>query len=187
MVLNDRGMIVMDSWTWLETQYDYVELGEYVIMPNHMHGLLLIKNIDRGGAACADNAVCKGGSRTAPTSVATDAKRKSIGRLIGAFKTVSTKRINDIDRGDAECAGGSVPEGGSRTAPTPTSMPRAKLWQRNYWEHIVRNESELIRIRDYILYNPGQWESDRLHGTGSSAANGVRESRMSYEEESWMV
>ncbi len=121
MVLNDAGGIVAHTWRWLATQYDYVELDEWGIMPNHMHGIIVITD------------VCRGGSRTAPTG-----KRKPIGRLVGAFKTVSTNRINEM-RG----------------------MPGGKLWQRNYYEHIIRNDDELNRIREYIANNPIRWEMDR--------------------------
>ncbi len=77
----------------------------------------------------------RGGSRTAPTG-----NRKPLGRLIGAFKTISTKRVNEI-----------------------YGIPGTKLWQRNYWEHIIRNESECNRIREYIRNNPTQWELDELN------------------------
>jgi len=75
----------------------------------------------------------RGGLRTAPTAMQTApaVKRKPIGRLIGAFKTVSTKRINE-HRG----------------------TPNAPVWQRNYYEHIIRNEESLNRIRQYIADNP---------------------------------
>jgi len=64
--------------------------------------------------------------RTAPKK-----KRKPIGRLVGAFKTVSTKRINHL-----------------------RNTSRVKIWQRNYYEHIIRNDDELNRIREYIANNP---------------------------------
>ena len=71
---NEVGRVVAESWEWLESRYDNVGLDAWVIMPNHIHGIVTILD------------TYKGGSRTAPT--------KSLGRLIGAFKTVSTKRIN---------------------------------------------------------------------------------------------
>ena len=120
MVLNDVGQMVCKAWEWLATQYDYVELYEWVIMPNHMHGIIVI----------ADG---RGGSRTAPTG-----NRKPVGRLVGAFKTVSTKRINRLH-----------------------GTPGAKLWQRNYYERIIRNDAELNRIREYIAGNPRRWDMDR--------------------------
>ncbi len=79
--------------------------------------------------------VSKGGSRTAPTE-----KQKPLGRLIGAFKTVSSKRINIM-----------------------RDSPGSKLWQRNYWEHIVRNEQSLQQIRQYIVHNPQTWIDDQLN------------------------
>jgi REP element-mobilizing transposase RayT len=77
MTLNESGEIVEKCWEWLENQYAYVELDAWIVMPNHLHGIILMTDDKR-----------RGGSRTAPT------KRKPLGRLIGAFKTVSTKVIN---------------------------------------------------------------------------------------------
>jgi REP element-mobilizing transposase RayT len=131
MRLNGAGRLVSDSWAWLATQYDHVELDEYVIMPNHMHGVLIITD------------GCRGGSRTAPT----EGTRKPVGRLIGAFKTVSTKRINQL-RG----------------------TPGVPVWQRNYYEHIIRNAESLNRISEYIVNNPGQWELDRENPVGALPA-----------------
>ncbi len=112
--------IVDDSWRWLAQQYAHVHLDEYIVMPNHFHGIIVLS--DTGG----------GGSRTAPTS-----KLKPLGRIIGAFKTVSTKRINEL-RG----------------------APGLAVWQRNYYERIIRDDGELDGIRQYIVDNPAQWELD---------------------------
>ena len=94
-----------------------------MIMPNHLHGIVVITDGSR-----------RGGSRTAPT---TATKHKPIGRLIGAFKTVSTKGINLL-RG----------------------TPGNKIWQRNYYEHIIRNEESMRRIQRYIFDNPQRWALD---------------------------
>ena len=131
MVLNPCGGIVLEKWRWLDTRYEYIVLDEFIIMPNHFHGIIMIAG--RGGG-------CKGGSRTAPT---TDYNHKPLGRLIGAFKTVSTKQINELNH-----------------------TPGVKLWQRNYWEHIIRDETELHRIREYIINNPARWQDDPLHDDG---------------------
>ena len=114
MVLNECGKIVDDTWRWLGNQYDYVSLDKYIVMPNHFHGIICIH--DR-----------RGGSRTAPTI-------KPLGRLIGAFKTVSTKQINQM-----------------------RNTPGAQLWQRSFHDHIIRDEYDLDRVREYIhnnLYEP---------------------------------
>ena len=114
--------VVKEVWLWLADQYESVYLDEYVVMPNHLHGIILIRNTRRGG------------SRTAPTE---GSQGKPLGRLVGAFKTVSTKRINDI-RG----------------------TPGLPVWQRNYYEHVIRNEEEMNRVRQYIIDNPVHWEQD---------------------------
>ena len=136
--LNQYGEIVAETWKWLEEQYNYVELGAWIVMPNHLHGILIIHEADR-----------RGGSRTAPTdgernvhddtkgTAPTDVKVKPLGRLVGAFKTVSTKKINLL-RG----AEGSV------------------VWQRNYYDHIIRNQEDLELTWLYIESNPAQWLKD---------------------------
>jgi len=116
-ILNIYGQVVAECWRWLTKQYPYVELDEWVVMPNHMHGIIIL---------------CRGGSRTAPTG-----NYKPLGRLIGAFKTTSTKRINALR--------------GTRGVP---------VWQRNYYEHVIRNEDDLNEIQQYILDNPVKWDMD---------------------------
>ena len=122
--LNDKGHLVRDSWEWLAARHPYVMLDEYVVMPNHLHGIITIDDQGRGG------------SRTAPISM----PRKSLGRIIGAFKTVSTKRLHLCHK--------------------KFSGP---IWQRNYYEHVIRNDRELTGIREYIANNPVQWELDRYN------------------------
>ena len=72
-------------------------------------------------------------------------KPKTLGRLIGVFKTVSTKQINLI----------------SNVLGTP-------VWQRNYYEHIIRNEESLNKIREYVVNNPLSWQNDQLHPNNPS-------------------
>jgi REP element-mobilizing transposase RayT len=115
--LTEFGKIVAASWNWLAVQYHYSVLDEFIVMPNHIHGILITQH--------------SGGSRTAPTG------QKPLGRLLGAFKTVSSKRINLV-RG----------------------TPGAPVWQRNYYERVIRGEEELQRIRDYVASNPMAWDSD---------------------------
>ncbi len=130
--LNDLGRGVAKCWQWLAEQYPYIQLDEWLVMPNHFHGILLIMNERRGG------------SRTAPT------KQKPLGRLIGAFKTVSTKQINEY-----------------------RDTPHAPVWQRNYYEHVIRNEIDLEEIREYIKNNPIKWLEDKNHP--ANAVGAVRE------------
>ena len=124
--LSPLGVIVAKSWQWLSERYAYAFLDEWILMPNHLHGILILRD-DITGAG-------RGGSRAAPTK----SRRKPLGELMGAFKTVSTKRINVL-RG----------------------TPGAPVWQRGYYEHVIRSEAELNRARDYIVSNPVRWAMDR--------------------------
>ena len=128
MVLDAIGRIALESWEWLAAQYDYVDLDEYVIRPNHIHGILMITDDGRSG------------SRTAPITNT----RKPLGRLIGAFKTVSTKSINQL-----------------------RNTPGQTVWQRNYYEHVIRNDNALNHIRAYIHYNSAKWHLDPYRPGGS--------------------
>ena len=120
MWLNDVGRIMRDGWEWLAKNHDYVELDAYVVMPNHLHGIIAI----------ADNVSPTGGPR------------KTLGRLIGAFKTVTTKQVNLLrgTQGD-------------------------RIWQRNFYERVIRNETELDLIREYIVGNPAKWDTDTENPT----------------------
>ena len=125
--LNALGELVAEAWRWLPMQYPYASLDEWCVMPDHLHGLLVL-----GGSRFE-----VGGSRAAPAGdvVTTNVdapltRRKPVGELIGAFKTVSTKNINAL-RG----------------------TPGALVWQRDFWDRVVRNEDDLLRIRAYIRDN----------------------------------
>jgi putative transposase len=120
--LSKIGEIVEECWKWLFEQYLHVSCDIYTIMPNHIHAILVIN--DEPG---------RGGSRTAPT-----VKRKPLGRLLGAFKTVSTKQINML-----------------------RNTPGRIIWQRNYYEHVIRNQKSYEQIAEYIYQNPLFWHQDQ--------------------------
>ncbi|MAT98216.1 MAG: transposase [Anaerolineaceae bacterium] len=137
MVLSPIGQIVADAWCWLAEQYDYVMLGAWTVMPNHLHGLLML--VDLPALDSGTGTSRRGASRRAPTTDVS-VKVKSLGQLVGAFKTVSTKAINKLQE-----------------------TPGTRFWQRNYYERIVRNEREQRAIEQYIYNNPATWPEDKLH------------------------
>jgi REP element-mobilizing transposase RayT len=115
--LNPYGQVVLYNWNFLAKKFSNVELGEFVIMPNHIHGV--IKLIESGN--------------------------EPLSEVIRSFETSSTRRINQIRE--------------SRGVP---------VWQRNYYEHIIRNEESFNRICEYIVNNPLSWEQDQLHPNNPS-------------------
>jgi REP element-mobilizing transposase RayT len=142
MRLNQYGAIVAETYQWLCQRYPYLHTDEWVVMPNHFHAIMVITDQPRVDTAKP----CRGGSRTAPTTNeqynanVINKQRKPLGRLIGAFKTVSTKKINIL-----------------------RDAPGTPLWQRNYYEHIIRNPDAMDKIRQYIINNPVLWNIDQLH------------------------
>jgi len=115
MHLNEYGKIALDCWTALPRHYQHIDVDGFVVMPNHVHGILIIR----------------AGLKPAPT-------KQPITEIVRAFKTFSAKKINQL----------------RHTAGSP-------VWQRNYYEHVIRDEQSLNRIREYIDTNPKRWTLDR--------------------------
>jgi len=133
MILNDWGKIITEKWIWLESHFEYVTHDEWILMPNHLHGIIVRGFFNDGGGNV--NNVGRGDSRIAPTANKSNPRIiKPLGGIIGAFKTVSTKEIN-----------------------IRWGTPGVRIWHRNYYEHIIRNQKEWDSIRNYIRLNPMNW------------------------------
>jgi REP element-mobilizing transposase RayT len=130
MYLSNYGEIVQKWWDDLPTHFQNVETDAFVIMPNHVHGIIFITNERRGEVISPHNNLQ--GGETPPL------RKPTLGQIVGYFKYQSTKDMNAI---------------GNTGAIT-------KFWQRNYYEHIIRNEKDLKQKTDYILDNPSRWEED---------------------------
>jgi len=151
MHVNDAGQMILRWWEELAHKFPSVELDEYVAMPNHFHGIVVITEDDVGantpGADVgADLRVRpqpeKGAHAGAPQRDDAPQHKPALGEIIQWFKTMTT---NEYIRGVNEH--GWQPFSG-------------KLWQRNYYEHIIRSERDLERIREYIAKNPSAWTTD---------------------------
>ncbi|MFW6096429.1 MAG: transposase [Chloroflexota bacterium] len=155
MELNWRGHLVAGAWLWLAERYPYVDLDAWQVMPNHLHGILVLTNVKSddsqsdagtvrepplhsGGTVRADEDRHAHGER--PQAPKIIPIKKPVGRLIGAFKTVCTGQINRMQ-----------------------DTKGARFWQRDFFDRIIRNQRELQAIREYIDSNAAIWESDRLH------------------------
>ena len=130
VILNESGRMVQTVWDEIPHHYPYVDVDAFVIMPNHIHGIVII--VGAGPCACPDTGQPQG---VAPTL--------SLPDVVHRFKTLTTKRYAD-----------GVKQRGWPPFP-------GRLWQRNYYKHIIRDENELNRIRQYITNNPLRWALDR--------------------------
>ncbi|MGI5924564.1 MAG: transposase [Lentisphaeria bacterium] len=141
MRLNDAGNIACQCWDDIPVHFPNVDLDEFVVMPNHLHGIIVIADIV--GATpqyCPPAPPPPVGAKNISPLPPPRGTSKTVGSIVRGFKIGVTKWMR-----------------------SNTSI--YEVWQRNYWEHIVRNEPELNRIRKYIHDNPAQWELDRLHSS----------------------
>jgi REP element-mobilizing transposase RayT len=140
--LNTPGQAVLAVWTGLLERFPNVVLDEFVVMPNHFHGILFLTNCR--GEPCVrpmdqEDQNDQGDHKDRPYGTAPG----SVSRIVQAFKSLTT---NAYIRG--------VEQDGWPPFP-------GRLWQRNYYERIIRNENELARARRYIADNPAQWALDK--------------------------
>lgn len=136
MVLSKFGLVAKQQWEKLPNRFPNTELGAFMIMPNHMHGIVLIT--DGRGTAENPNDLNGESSRRAPTQERFQKPVKgSIPTIIRSYKSAVSYRINLMRGTDG------VP-----------------LWQRNFYEHVVRNEQDLQNKTDYINANPLLWDED---------------------------
>ena len=134
MVLNEFGEIVNDEWLKIPDRFPGIELDVFQIMPDHFHGIINIVGATLAVVPSRAGA-SRAGASPAPTSTV-----PTVGSIIGAFKSNVSNEILKIFKSRNEHMG--------------------KLWQRNYYERIVRNEDNLNRIRQYIIDNPLKWNND---------------------------
>ena len=127
MRLNELGQIARNEWFKTAALRPYVELyeDEFIVMPNHVHGIIWIYDDGNVGAE----------RRSAPTK--TNLPPKSLGVIVRAYKSAVTYAVNGLQ-----------------------NQRGAILWQRNYYEQIIRDEKDLQAKRECILGNPLNWEND---------------------------
>jgi len=139
MVENEVGRIVKNEWDQTPEKRHNVDIDEFQIMPNHMHFIVFIND-------CYSDALYgRGVLQYAPTTkidgiypiTKLRSPSQTVGAIVRGFKSASTKRINEL-----------------------LDLPGTPVWQRNFYERVIRNESELNAVRKYIVENPLKWESD---------------------------
>ncbi len=141
MRLNDAGRMVVAEWAMLPERFPNVVLDAFVVMPNHVHGIIITTtSVGAGLVPALDAGTAATG---ATTTGATTRVAPTVGDVVGAFKSrVTVEYVRGVN------ASGWPPF-------------RGRLWQRNYYEHVIRDEVSLNRIRKYIRDNPAHWDLDR--------------------------
>lgn len=134
MQLNGISEIVVEWWNRIPQHYPFVEIDDFVIMPNHIHGIISW-NIDVGTGSPRPKK-----NPIVGTGIPRPKDAPNLGKIVGYFKYQSTKYINQLN-----------------------NTPGKRIWQSRYHDHIIRDEPDLLRLREYIQNNPKKWELDQLH------------------------
>jgi len=166
MTLNAAGRMVENEWSKLPDRFSNIKLHEYTVMPNHFHAILEIVGatlVVAQNDTVAQNDVIAPiigqPQGIAPTG-------KTVGEMVGAFESITTvEYIRGVKKHNWQ----------------PFDD---KFWQRNYWEHIIRNENEYCRIAQYIIDNPAKWGNDKLN---AEKGNKLMEPAAEYYTEIWMI
>ena len=145
---SEIGDVILEEWERTALLRTSVRLDAFVIMPNHVHGIVWIER-PTVGAQCAaplrrDDDILREAQRELAVSkqrltesAGLGVRPGSLGAIVRGFKAAVTKRINEA----------------RETLNTP-------IWQRNYHDRIIRNDRELNAVREYIAFNPHNWSSD---------------------------
>lgn len=148
--LNESGDAVMKYWNVIPGYFPHVETDEFIIMPNHIHGIIVFgHNVGaqfiapyKKTATENQGVIGKGLINQAPTenngmNQGVINHAPTVGEIVRAFKAQCTREINQM-----------------------RNSPGFPVWQRNYYEHIIRNEDEMNSIREYLINNPARWAED---------------------------
>ncbi len=146
MSLNGYGERVAQWWHDIPRHFPHADIDAFVVMPNHVHGIVIIDDPVGAGSPrpyihpdpCNPLGVDGRPWAMETTPLRWGHRRPTLGQVVAYFKIQSAKQIN-----------------ASRQTPV------APVWQRNYYEHVIRNEESLNRVRRYILDNPERWAFDR--------------------------
>jgi putative transposase len=158
MIANPAGNMVTNAWNELPKKYEHVATDFFVLMPNHIHGIIVLNPRHVGAAPCG-RPVCSGAQspQGQPQGVApTRETLLTLCDVVHRFKSWTTKLYSD----------------GVKKQDWP-SFP-GRLWQRNYYEHVIRDDEDLNKIREYIVTNPYSWVEDKENPQkGTTRKNGA--------------
>jgi putative transposase len=144
MEFSEMGKVAVSCWAEIPAHFPQVELDVYVIMPNHVHGIVLI--VDKSANLRVTNAGTRHASSVQQQNQSQNQKRPkgvksgSLGAIVGSYKSAVTRLIrHSIDQ------------------------DRQAIWQERYHDRIIHDERSMNEIRNYVLYNPAKWENDRFY------------------------
>ncbi len=150
MILNEFGNVAQQCWLEIPQHFEHVELDAFVVMPNHVHGIIIINNNNDVEKIAAKNELMKNDANIGEAKNYKNVGAKNFSPLHENRFCSPSRTIGSIVRG--------FKIGVTKWFRQNTDI--YTVWQRNYYEHIVRDEMDLQRIRQYIMDNPKNWGMD---------------------------
>ncbi len=149
--MNDAAIMIKTVWHEIPEYYDEFNVHECVVMPNHVHGIIQIISNPVGAGpracpvCCRPNELQQKNVRPTKGQPRGVAPTMSLSDIVHRFKTLTTKQYTDGVKNN--------------------DWPRfnRKFWQRNYYEHIIRDENSYYQISEYIQTNPLKWLDDKYY------------------------
>ena len=143
MLLNEAGRMIESAWNDIPRRFPGVSLDASIVMPNHLHGIIVIEDAVGANLLCAQERCGRlQGGRIQDSPLQAGTLAGTVGRMVQAFKSITT---NDYIVGVKQHGWPSFP---------------GKIWHRDYYEHIIRSEKVLNATREYIVYNALRWALD---------------------------
>jgi len=140
MRLNEYGEIVASEWVRSAEVRSEIECGEFMVMPNHFHGIVHIIGACGNTSLHGNTSMSRDGQQRAYCHTPLRSPSRNVAAMVRGFKGAASRLINEI-----------------------RNTPGAPVWQRNYYDHIIRNDADYNRIAEYIANNPQRWAEDSLH------------------------
>lgn len=174
MILNDAGKMIDKWWQKIPDKFPDIELGTYQIMPNHFHAIIINNGANVGVDPRVNPNVERNNKNIGSGNQNTDSDNGNIGSVNENFVSNNENFVsnNGQTRGSTEL---SAVLQWFKTMTTNEYIRgvknlgwerfNRKLWQRNYWDNIIRNDDSHDKISNYIINNPKKWESDKFHNT----------------------
>lgn len=136
MKLNDAGRLAHEEWRNTEVMRENIALHEFIVMPNHVHGIIEIAV----GARCTRPLSPRADDGQGRVQLGRVQRAPTIGDVVRGYKSAVTKRVSQLHERHS-----------------------LAVWQRNYFEHIIRDEDSYLKIAEYIQTNPQRWQMDTYH------------------------
>ena len=150
MILNQFGIIARNEWYKLPKRFNNLQLDVFQIMPNHIHAIIILNESPVRATPAdapndddpADAPNEQDGAGASPAPIMASISNPTVGDIVGAYKSLVANECLKIFKSKNEKMG--------------------KLWQRNYYEHIIRNHQSFKTIANYIMNNPARWNDDKF-------------------------